>query len=46
MIAAPALLPETSPPAAQARRIAASAGVGWPSWTSAWTISAWSPPVK
>ena len=46
MMAAPALLPDTSPPAAQAARIASSAGVGLPSWISAWTIRAWSPPVK
>ena len=46
MIAAPALLPETRPPAAWARLIACKAGVSRSFWMSALTISDWSPPVK
>ena len=46
IIAAPALDPATSPPAACAARIAASSGVSTPPGASAATILPWSPPVK
>ena len=46
IIAAPALEPATSPPAAWAARIAASSGVSPPPGARAATIFAWSPPVK
>ncbi len=46
IIAAPALDPATSPPAACAARIAASSGVSTPPGARAATILLWSPPVK
>ena len=46
IIAAPALDPDSRPPASWAARIAARAGEGTPPGSSAARIFAWSPPVK